>query len=59
MEGASAALVAWKHQVRFSEIRGISNLTGNRNREEWKIPAACEVAARVLAAWIEMERGSS
>ena len=59
MEGASAALVAWKHQLRFSEIRGISNLTGNRNREEWEIPGACELAARVLAAWIETERSPS
>ena len=59
MEGASAALVAWKHSVRFSEIRGVSNTTGNRNREEWEIPAACEVAARVLAAWIKMERAST
>ena len=58
MEGASAALVAWKHKVRFSEIRGISNQTGNRKREEWDIPAACESAARVLAAWIAAERGS-
>ena len=58
MEGASAALVAWKHRIRFSEIRGISNMTGNRNREEWEIPAACEIAARVLTTWIAMEEAS-
>jgi len=58
MEGASAALVAWKNNIRFSEIRGISNMTGNRNREEWEIPAACEIAARVLATWIAMEEAS-
>lgn len=56
MEGAAAALVAWKQGVRFSEIRGVSNRTGHRNREEWEIPAACEIAARVLQAWVETER---
>lgn len=59
MEGAAAALVAWKYGVRFSEIRGVSNLTGNRKREEWEIPAACEIAARIMGAWVEMERAGS
>ena len=59
MEGASAALVAWKHQLRFSEIRGLSTLTGDRNPENMENPGACELAARVLAAWIETERSPS
>lgn len=56
MEGAAAALAAWKQGVRFSEIRGVSNLTGDRDRENWKIDEACEAAALVALAWIETEK---
>ncbi len=56
MEGAAAALVAWRQRVRFSEIRGISNMTGDRNRESWKIAEACEAAAAAAGVWIERER---
>mgnify|MGYP001162668232 FL=1 len=56
MEGAAAALVAWRQRVRFSEIRGISNMTGDRNRESWKIAEACEAAAAAAGAWIEQEK---
>ena len=56
MEGAAAALVAWRQRVRFSEIRGISNMTGNRNRESWKIAEACEAAAAAAGVWIARER---
>ena len=56
MEGAAAALVAWRQRVRFSEIRGISNMTGDRNRKSWKISEACEAAAAAAGAWIERVR---
>ena len=56
MEGAAAALVAWRQRVRFSEIRGISNMTGDRTRESWKIGEACEAAAAAAGVWIERER---
>ena len=59
MEGAAAALVAWKHGIRFSEIRGISNMAGHRNREGWKISEACEIAGRVLRSWLELEKADS
>jgi len=59
MEGAAAALAAWKHGIRFSEVRGVSNLTGDRDRESWKIPEACESAASVIRAWIETERAGA
>ena len=59
MEGAAAALVAWKHGIRFSEIRGISNMTGHRNREYWKITEAGKIAGWVLRSWIELEKTDS
>ena len=59
MEGAAAALVAWKHGIRFSEIRGISNMAGHRNREGWKISEACENAGRGLRSWLELEKAGS
>jgi futalosine hydrolase len=56
MEGAAAALVAWRQRVRFSEIRGISNMTGDRNRESWQVAEACEAAAATAGVWIEREK---
>ncbi|QOI99942.1 MAG: futalosine hydrolase [Phycisphaeraceae bacterium] len=40
MEGAAAALVAWRLGVHYGEIRAISNTTGDRGRQVWDVPAA-------------------
>lgn len=56
MEGAAAALVAWRRGIPFVEIRGISNFTGNRDRASWELMTACEHAARVAVDWIVMRR---
>ncbi len=42
MEGVAAAYVAGLYDVPFIEIRAVSNLVGNRNRNAWNIPLACQ-----------------
>lgn len=46
MEGAAAAHVCALHGVPFLEIRGISNLVGDRDRASWRVEEAAETAAR-------------
>ena len=40
MEGAAAAQVCHELGVPFAELRGISNIVGERKREAWDIPGA-------------------
>jgi futalosine hydrolase len=47
MEGAAAALAAWRHGIPFLEVRGISNAVGLRDRGAWDIDLACAHAAEV------------
>lgn len=55
MEGAAAAQVAAHYQIPMGEVRGISNMTGKRDRTLWKIPeaanAAQEAVETFLARW--------
>jgi futalosine hydrolase len=50
MEGAAAAHVCALHGVPFLEIRGISNMVGERDRSVWQIERAVGVAARAALA---------
>jgi futalosine hydrolase len=59
MEGAAAALAAWRHGVPFYEVRGISNLAGERDRAAWDIETACERAAEVAVRIIDLEIGGA
>ena len=47
MEGAAAAQVCALHDVPFLEVRGISNLVEDRNRETWKLAEAAGAAQRL------------
>ncbi len=53
MEGAAAVQVAASYGIPIGEIRGISNMTGNRDRAAWKIPEAAAAAQAVLETWLE------
>ena len=46
MEGAAAAHICLMYGVPFAEVRGISNLVVDRDRESWDLPAAADVAQR-------------
>jgi futalosine hydrolase len=47
MEGAAAAHVCALHDVPFLEVRGISNLVEDRDREKWRIKEAADAAQAV------------
>jgi futalosine hydrolase len=53
MEGAAIVHVARLMGVKVGEVRGISNLVGNRERNAWRIPEAAAAARASLIAWIE------
>ena len=53
MEGAAVALVCLRYGVDCLEIRGISNLVEERDRENWNIPLAVEAAQRFVLKYLE------
>lgn len=50
MEGAAAAHVCALYRVPFLEIRGISNLVTDRDRDKWQVERAVDVAGRAALA---------
>ncbi len=46
MEGAAAAHVCALYEVPFVEVRGVSNLIVDRDRDSWELEAAADVAGR-------------
>lgn len=52
MEGYAAALVALRHGIPAGEVRGISNLAGNRDKETWNLPLANERAQRAVLYYL-------
>lgn len=63
MEGAAAAHICALYGIPFLEIRGVSNLVEDRNRESWRIDLGAEVAGRatlaVLSALDKLPFGST
>jgi futalosine hydrolase len=56
MEGAAIAHVARLYGIPCGEVRGISNLTGNRDRAAWKVKEAAAAAQEALIAYLGTER---
>jgi len=52
MEGAAIAHVAALSGIPVGEIRGISNLVGNRDRSTWRVTEAASAAQQALLEWI-------
>ena len=52
MEGAAAAQVCLALGAPFAELRGISNIVGERDKAAWDIPAACAAACQSLMQYI-------
>ncbi len=53
MEGAAAAQVALYHEIPWLEVRGVSNLTEDRDLRNWDIPRAALTAQKAVLAVIE------
>ena len=53
MEGAAAAHICALYGVPFLEIRGISNMAGDRDRAAWAVDRAVEVAGLAALAVVE------
>jgi futalosine hydrolase len=52
MEGAAIAHVAALAGIPVGEIRGISNIAGNRDRGAWKVKEAAAAAQEALLEWL-------
>ena len=50
MEGAAAAHICALYGVPFLEVRGISNLVGDRDRDSWQVERAVAVAGEAALA---------
>jgi futalosine hydrolase len=52
MEGAAIAHVAALAGIPVGEIRGISNVAGNRDRSAWRVKEAATAAQEALLLWL-------
>ncbi|MEE8104478.1 MAG: futalosine hydrolase, partial [Planctomycetota bacterium] len=52
MEGAAIVDVARRFGVDVGEIRGISNVVGDRDRASWKLDEAADAAQKALCVWL-------
>jgi futalosine hydrolase len=53
MEGAAIVHVARLMGVRVGELRGISNIVGDRDRTRWRLSESAAAARAALVRWIE------
>ncbi|MBI5027173.1 MAG: futalosine hydrolase [Nitrospirae bacterium] len=53
MEGAAVAHVCAMYGIPMIEIRGISNIAGNRDREKWDMKLAAENCQRVVLEFLK------
>jgi futalosine hydrolase len=53
MEGAAAAHICALYGTPFLEVRGISNLVGDRDRAGWEVPRAVAAASWAARAIID------
>lgn len=53
MEGAAAACTAWALGVPFAEVRGVSNVVGDRDKERWDLRGAVAAGTAVALGALE------
>jgi futalosine hydrolase len=56
MEGAAIAHVAHLHRIPAGEIRGISNMVGDRDKASWQIRQAADSAQQATLDWLRTLR---
>jgi futalosine hydrolase len=52
MEGAAVVHVAKLFGVPVAEVRGVSNMVGNRDRGSWRVGEAADAAQEALLRWL-------
>lgn len=52
MEGAAAVQIATQYSIPIGEVRGISNMTGKRDRGSWKVLEAANAAQGVIEDYL-------
>ena len=52
MEGAAAVQVATRYNIPIGEVRGISNMTGKRDRGSWKVLEAADAAQEAVETFL-------
>jgi futalosine hydrolase len=57
MEGAALAHICRLYGIPFVEMRGISNMVGDRDKEKWEIKLAAENCQRALVHFLEAGGG--
>ena len=55
MEGAAIVHTAITHALPVAEVRGISNMVGDRDRSKWRLDEAARAAGSQLAQWLEAQ----
>ena len=55
MEGAAIAHVANLHGIPVGEVRGISNIVTNRDKETWRMREASEAAQNAVLDWLKTQ----
>ncbi|MGD9732889.1 MAG: hypothetical protein AB7U45_11975 [Desulfamplus sp.] len=53
MEGAASAHIAKLYNIGFIQVRAGSNLVGERDKDKWNVPLACERACFAVKSIIE------
>jgi futalosine hydrolase len=53
MEGGAVAQVCLRYKVPFLEIRGLSNLAGDRNKKRWQLSQALNNCQRAVLYLLE------
>jgi futalosine hydrolase len=57
MEGYAAALVGMRYGIPAGEVRGISNVVGNRDKGTWNLPLADELAQKAVLNYLRSLAG--
>jgi futalosine hydrolase len=52
MEGAAVAHVARLHGIAVGEVRGISNMVANRDKNSWRLKEAADAAQLAVISWV-------
>ena len=59
MEGAAAAQVCTALDIPFAELRGVSNVVGERDKEKWRLRGAVEAVNEAVLTYLRAAHGEA